>query len=282
MSTPQPQKTEQKNDGLLCYDFFGNKSYLTLPILIRKVSHPYYVLFMLTLMTLYFLFDLNHHREEMSALSALTLWLFFVTVLSGAYTIILTGAIQVGKSFPKFFIIPPLFGLLSMSGATLTEAYFETLFTPKDNVFELYREYILTNLSIGLIFLICFDLLLYARIRDGKKTSSSNARKAKMQFTIANKSFDSNELYSLSSQDHYVEIRTNDSTVLLRGRLIDIVSQLGGVDGIVPHRSHWVSRGAVDRLGGTGAAKTLKLTDGTEVPIARSRVADVRKWLDNS
>lgn len=98
---------------------------------------------------------------------------------------------------------------------------------------------------------------------------------------IAGKKFRQEDGRRVSSQDHYVEITTENEKVLLRGRLVDVTNQLTGVDGITPHRSHWVARRAVVSISSKSGGKTLLLTDETEIPIARARIGDVQKWIES-
>ena len=60
---------------------------------------------------------------------------------------------------------------------------------------------------------------------------------------------------------------------------MDVADQLSEVEGIMPHRSHWVARGAVSRMAGNANKKVLVLGSGEVVPIARGRVAEVQEWL---
>ena len=84
----------------------------------------------------------------------------------------------------------------------------------------------------------------------------------------------------MPSQDHYVEVTTVDEKAFLLARLVDVANQLSGVEGIMPHRSHWLAKSSVSKLAGNASKKTLVLDSGREVPIARGRVAEVRNWLE--
>ena len=98
---------------------------------------------------------------------------------------------------------------------------------------------------------------------------------------LAGKTFAADEIDLISSQDHYLEVKTPDSSELLRGRMSDVVGQLAAEDGVTPHRSHWVARRVIENVGGKSGAKTLVLKDGTQIPIARARVAKVQAWLES-
>lgn len=85
------------------------------------------------------------------------------------------------------------------------------------------------------------------------------------------------------AQEHYVRlVLDNDEQVLERARFGDLLDQLRDSDGIRAHRSWWAARSAAPRLTRQGARHLLRLHDGTEVPVARSRVGEVQAWMDRN
>lgn len=83
------------------------------------------------------------------------------------------------------------------------------------------------------------------------------------------------------AQEHYVRLVLDDAqSVLLRTRFGDLLGQLQERDGIQPHRSWWVARASDPRLMRRGGRHVMQLADGTDIPVARSRLSDVRDWLD--
>jgi len=79
-------------------------------------------------------------------------------------------------------------------------------------------------------------------------------------------------LIALSVQDHYVEIVTARGRDLILMRLSDAIAETEGVDGLQVHRSHWVARDAVRAVRRQGDGAVLTLSDGREVPVARTRL----------
>lgn len=84
------------------------------------------------------------------------------------------------------------------------------------------------------------------------------------------------------SAEHYLEISTTDGMLMERMRMSDFVEQLPVTAGIRTHRSHWVARRAARRLQSRGKRKVLILDDGSEIPVARSRLGEVETWLAES
>ncbi|MEQ5868833.1 LytTR family transcriptional regulator DNA-binding domain-containing protein [Sagittula sp. NFXS13] len=83
----------------------------------------------------------------------------------------------------------------------------------------------------------------------------------------------------IQAREHHVQVVMHGETMTHRVRLSDIVAQTDPEDGIQPHRSWWVAVHAAQALEKEGAKHVLRLSDGTRVPVARSRVDSVRDWL---
>lgn len=91
------------------------------------------------------------------------------------------------------------------------------------------------------------------------------------------------ELWALTAEEHYVSVGILDGkTVLLRGTMSDAVAALPETLGVRVHRSHWVSRQAVAALVRSSKGWRVQLGCGAEVPVARSRQADLVHWLNTS
>ena len=84
-------------------------------------------------------------------------------------------------------------------------------------------------------------------------------------------------LLYLSMQDHYVEVVTDKGSHLVLMRLADAIGETAGTEGMQVHRSHWVARDAVAGSVRDGARLTLRLVNGAELPVSRSKLADVRR-----
>lgn len=77
-------------------------------------------------------------------------------------------------------------------------------------------------------------------------------------------------LMSISVRDHYVDVRTDSGTTSLLLRLSDAISETEGVDGAQIHRSHWVAWDAVTAAERSGTRMTLKLRDGSTLPVSKT------------
>ncbi|WP_340644550.1 LytTR family DNA-binding domain-containing protein [Phenylobacterium sp.] len=89
------------------------------------------------------------------------------------------------------------------------------------------------------------------------------------------------EIWAVEAQDHYLRLHTSKGQDLILMRLADAVAELQGIEGAQVHRSWWVARDAVaDARRGDGRA-TLKLKDGSDVPVSRTYAKLIREagWI---
>lgn len=78
------------------------------------------------------------------------------------------------------------------------------------------------------------------------------------------------EIQSLSVRDHYVAVSTTGGTGTLLMRFADALDELGDVEGLRIHRSHWVARRAMVRVEREPGKMFLRLDDGRKLPVSRS------------
>ena len=83
-------------------------------------------------------------------------------------------------------------------------------------------------------------------------------------------------LLHLAVNDHYVDVTTDKGTSLVLLRLSDAIRETAPTPGLQVHRSHWVALGAVRRAIRRSGKPVLELEDGTEVPVSRSYLPEVR------
>ncbi len=84
-------------------------------------------------------------------------------------------------------------------------------------------------------------------------------------------------LLHLRMRDHYVEIHTDRGSDLVLMRFGDALKELGGIEGMQVHRSHWIARAAVARIVRRGGRTIVRLANGTEVPVSRRHAAALRE-----
>lgn len=85
------------------------------------------------------------------------------------------------------------------------------------------------------------------------------------------------QILGFSVQDHYVQIMTSAGKELVLMRLADAIREAGDLPGLQVHRSHWVATGGVTGVRRTGETAILTLSNGTEVPVSRRYIKDLRQ-----
>ncbi|WGM38801.1 LytTR family DNA-binding domain-containing protein [Caulobacter sp. NIBR1757] len=88
------------------------------------------------------------------------------------------------------------------------------------------------------------------------------------------------DLLCLQMEDHYVRAHTTLGSDLILMRMRDAVAELDALPGLPVHRSWWVAARAVAGHRSEDRRLTLILSNGLEVPVARSSAPAVRNaWL---
>ena len=86
-------------------------------------------------------------------------------------------------------------------------------------------------------------------------------------------------LWALSSERHYVRVRTDAGSELLLMRLGDAMDQCRHLDGVQLHRSHWINRSGLDRVVRRSGKLEAVLVDGESLPISRRHQAEVLAFV---
>ena len=89
------------------------------------------------------------------------------------------------------------------------------------------------------------------------------------------------ELHHLRMQDHYIEVHTDKGMEMVLLRFRDALREVEDIEGMQVHRSHWVARAAVDAVERRDGRITLRLVNGTRVPVSRSFAPALRArgWI---
>jgi len=266
--------------GLPYFDVVGRKTHLTYREMRTVLTHPSTIFFLSAAVLILVLFDVHSYQDRMSIFSNIILWFICVLTLTGFYAGFTALCIEASRRFSGFFVYFPIIGLGSMTLNTFLTQKNATFLMGDAFVISQVFEHLPVNLAVGLVFESLFLRFVAPQLIRMPGEDQSSKKSVRRQITIANRNFQIDRLLHISSQDHYVEVVTDSSKDLIRARLSDVAAQIPDDVGIMPHRSHWVARGAVSRMAGNANKKVLVLGSGVEVPIARGRLADVQEWLE--
>lgn len=83
-------------------------------------------------------------------------------------------------------------------------------------------------------------------------------------------------ILALCAQDHYTTVITAAGREMVLIRLADAIAEAQPTQGVQIHRSHWVALAAVASVLRSANGGEVELTTGARLPIARTRIADLR------
>jgi DNA-binding LytR/AlgR family response regulator len=83
-------------------------------------------------------------------------------------------------------------------------------------------------------------------------------------------------IWALEAEDHYIRVHTSIGSDLILMRMADATDMLSRANGLRIHRSWWVSRDGIAGIKRGDGKVLLTLKDGTDAPVARARVAEVK------
>ena len=85
------------------------------------------------------------------------------------------------------------------------------------------------------------------------------------------------DILALETEDHYLRIHAPSGTALILMRMADAVALLDPRLGAQVHRRWWVAEAAVAEARTEGQKLTLRLTDGSVVPVGRTFAAEAKR-----
>ncbi|MBL1437294.1 MAG: LytTR family transcriptional regulator [Rhodobacteraceae bacterium] len=180
-------------------------------------------------------------------------------LLAGANIWLLTGVNSVASAL-VFSAIEPLIAKLFLDSGIVG---FSTLAPPMLIFYGMVEFYLLSRMN---------NHINYQRYK-------ARHRQPSIEGLIPAKKLGA--LISMSSQDHYVEIVTDIGRHLERLTMKMAVELAPKAVGLQVHRSHWVAYNAILDLEKTGGRYAVLLQNGTKIPVGKSRVAEVRAYLDS-
>jgi hypothetical protein len=268
------------------YDVFWRKRRLTRREMHGIYTNHYTYLFWGGIFSIFFLLDLHGFAARISFWALVVYTSLMVTITVGVYLLVTAVAYKYARHHSRFFLFYPAVGFVAaICGTYIVEIVMSSTFgngLSLAHAFEKLPTNIILTLVLETLY-ITFVLPVATGAAEPTEKSERSAPSPRVCTTLslAGKTFYCDDLLSVSSEDHYVKIRTRAGAEMLRGRLSDMIGQLSCRDGIQPHRSHWVAREAVADMVAKDGHKYLELVDGSQIPVARGRIADVREWLES-
>ncbi|GAB5437231.1 MAG: LytTR family DNA-binding domain-containing protein [Falsiruegeria mediterranea] len=126
-----------------------------------------------------------------------------------------------------------------------------------------------TMLQYGTIF--ASGLLVLRRSFPGLEPQSQQEEEQAIQPRLYRRLPDGFEgpVLRLTVRDHSVDVVTMDETITIRSRFVDAIDEMEPIIGYCTHRSHWVTRDAIESVERTGGRIHIRLINGDQVPVSR-------------
>ncbi len=142
------------------------------------------------------------------------------------------------------------------------------------------RWFIVFIIGIGITSIHFWDLLLQnsktTYHKDAAKALNSIKTDAGIQKFLSRlpDGFSTN-LVSLSMQDHYIKVVSDDAHAMLLMNFGDAIKELKNYPGIQIHRSHWVANHAIKEIKKHGRSHFVELKSGAKLPVSSGYIAIV-------
>jgi hypothetical protein len=119
-------------------------------------------------------------------------------------------------------------------------------------------------------------------IKDSAARQESAKHSTKLEAVISKLGIqDLSEVLALRAEDHYVWVVLKDRSELISYRFAEILEGFAQQDGLRVHRSHWISRAAVESVRQKGGSLAVRTYAGDEVPVSMKYRAMFDHWYGN-
>lgn len=213
----------------------------------------------------------------LSIVLILPLWVVVMGTFMASVWMVVAAMAYLQTRVPVQLWPGPAIVVLALTPSVLAGETLTYLFTDGALGFDLFPRVLFYWLIAEMFGLIFFR---YVRTQIEYAGASADAQPSERHVVIGAEPVELSRLRHIEARAHHVYVTLDGENLTQRARLSDIVAQTGPEDGLQPHRSWWVAAHAAKSLTRDGARHVLHLDDGTQIPVARSRVNDVRAWLD--
>lgn len=237
---------------------------------------PLALLFITLVAAAFVAFDAAHLWARMAIWQVAIVWIVAVPLQVILYTGLAAGWAWLQSRLKLPVIYLPILGLLAYA-----INYPLAVLHVAAQSGRSFSEVMAPNVMIsGIIFSLIFEALYFAFVFPMLRNVAGLASPPQArEILVGSERFAIDQLITLRGQEHYVLITTPQGSHRLRARLSDLVSQTNPEDGILAHRSHWISRGAIAGLITNNDNDLIVMNCGEHLPVARPRRTEVRGWI---
>jgi len=223
--------------------------------------------------------DPSGMREHVNIFYTLLIWpaVSATYLLTAVFLSLCLAALQLRT--PSFTIPSLIFHGLALAPSLMLGKSLTYFATSGASGFGILPETIYYLIIIEIVTIMFFRFVRPLLALSEQSAVVVSEQPQEKTLTIGSERFALAAVRSLEAQEHHVQVSLSTGRETHRARLSDVVAQTNTADGIQPHRSWWVAYHAIQRIEKKGARSILVLEDGTEIPLARSRVEEVNAWF---
>lgn len=271
----EPNEPVFEEVSLPVYSALGQKSDLSFSLIRCCVLQLSFPLFLFLVVAVLVLFNAHDYTDKLGAGLVTFIWSVSVFALAACYIGILSLFIKLKPFFPRLFVILPIVGFVAMSVNTYLTVFHASLYLPVPITIAEVMERLPFNLAMGLIFETLFFTYVKPVLEGNAALKMRLPKDTKRMIRVSGEEFLVSDIVLLRSQDHYVEVVTDSEIFTIRARIKDMVEQLWEDEGVMPHRSYWVAWRKISSIEMSTEFAALTMVDGTVVPVAKGRKAEV-------
>ena len=189
---------------------------------------------------------------------------------------------RLGSSILGLCVATPLLALASIAA----DQYFgiqETDVDPTAGFLNHWASEMIQVFPAALVVWVLVGSLLMTRARSittGNTADSSNPENTLWPNYLNEVPEDKRgDLIAISADQHYLKVYTTNGESYIRGTLKEAIDALENVSGLHIHRSHWVAKDHVVRLGNNAQGTICVMSNQLEFPVSRRRRRQTRLAL---
>ncbi len=266
----------QLGRDVVFYDLLFGRFTISVTRLIRMFTDKGSQIFLCLGVLLLFAADPNNLRDAVGLGLALVIWIgavaFYLALVFATAMLFSFLQTTLGR-FPIY--APVTSSLIFLIVFFCVRALVETLVPsePSQPWYMLFINIVCAGLAIETLFIRFVIPGIFLEPAVLRPTQEKRLQLGGRQLPLA-------DVIYMAAQEHHVEIALPNGTIRLRGRLGDAIAQTTPDQGFQPHRSWYVAAKAEPVMTQQNGKPVLRLTDGTIVPVAKTRQTDTQGWLD--
>lgn len=266
------------------WDPLGGEQEFSILTFFKVMKHPRFLLFGGLTLVFFFATDPSTNRPYVPLWASAAIWPMAYVMYMSLYAVALCVLSGLTKAVPRLRTPTSLLGFLTL---------FPTVYFCETVVLDVlsggtYPSTLNGNYLFYFLAVQVSEAVFYKYIYPNMDVHDDTADNVEddvatdtpKHIIIGGERIPLRHIHLIEAREHHVHVTLSDSRRRLRARLGDVVAQTSSEDGVQTHRSWWVARHAAKELAEEDGRPVLRLIDNAHIPVARTRVGDVRMWVD--